>query len=114
VRAQCTKVKESLRAVVIMREKAAAERMQVPKEPRVSSKLETPRGSASGSLKPSGEPLLNLSPLELPDAPPAVPVETRDVQVQHESGFRGREMWDVTFLSTGYLRVEKLVLNSVG
>jgi hypothetical protein len=52
--------------------------------------------------------------LELPDAPPAVPVEMRDVQFQHESDFRGREMWGVTFLSTGYVRVKKLVLNSVG
>jgi hypothetical protein len=51
VQAQCTEVKESLRAVVEMRGKAAAERMPAPKEPRVSSKLETPRGSASGSLK---------------------------------------------------------------
>jgi hypothetical protein len=114
VRAQCTEVKALLRAVVEMRGKAAVERMTVPKEPRVSSKLKTPRGSASGSLKPSGEPLLNLSPLELPDAPPAVPMEMRDVQVQNKSGFRGKEMWDVTFLSTGYVRVEKLVLNSVG
>jgi hypothetical protein len=46
--------------------------------------------------------------------PPTFPVEMKDVQVQHESGSRGREMWDVTFLSTGYVRVEKLVLNSVG
>jgi hypothetical protein len=86
VRAQCTEVKESLRAVVEMRGKAALERMTVPKEPQVSSKLETPRGSASGSLKPSGEPLLNLSPLKLPVAPPPVPVEMKDVQVQAGEG----------------------------
>jgi hypothetical protein len=114
VRARCTEIKESLGAVVKMRGKAAVERMTVPKETRVSAKLETPRGSASGSLKLSGEPLLNLSPLKLLDVPPAVPVKMRDVQVQHESGFTGREMWDVTFLSTRYVSVEKLVLNSVG
>ena len=89
--------------------------MTVPKEPRVSSKLETPRGSASGSLKPSGEPLLNLSPLELPVAPPPVPMEMKDVQVQAGEGtFQGRETWDVTFLPTGYVRVEKLIMNSQG
>jgi hypothetical protein len=94
VRAQCTKVKESLRAVVEMRGKATVERRTVPKEPQVSSKLETPRGSASGSLQPSGEPLLNLLPLELPVAPPPVPVETKDVQVQAREGtFQGRETW---------------------
>jgi hypothetical protein len=62
VRAQCTEVKESLKAVVDMRGRAAAEQMLGPKETRVPSKLETPRESASGSLKPSGEPLLNLLP----------------------------------------------------
>jgi hypothetical protein len=28
--------------------------------------------------------------------------------------FQGRETWDVTFLSMGYVRVEKLVMNSQG
>jgi hypothetical protein len=77
--------------------------------------LETPRGAASGSLKPSGEPLLNLSPLELPVAPPPVPVEMKDVQVQAGEGtFQGRETWDVTFLPTGYVRMEKSIMNSQG
>jgi hypothetical protein len=36
-----------------------------------------------------------------------------DVQVQTRGSiFQGRETWDVTFLSTGYVRVEKLVMNS--
>jgi hypothetical protein len=114
VPAQCTEVKDLLKAVVEMWGRAAAERMLGTKETRAPSKLETPMESASGSLQPGGEQLLHPSPVELPTAPPAVPVEMRDVQVQHESGFLGREMWDVTFLSTGYVRVEKLVLNSMG
>jgi hypothetical protein len=31
-----------------------------------------------------------------------------------ENIFRGRETWDVTFLSTGYVRVEKLRMDSQG
>jgi hypothetical protein len=56
-----------------------------------------------------------LSPVDLPDAPPAAPVEMMDEQVRMgENIFQGRETWDATFLSTGYVRMEKLRMDSQG
>jgi hypothetical protein len=52
--------------------------------------------------------------LGIPEAPPPAPVEMINVQVQTGKGsFRG-ETWEVTFLSTGFVRVEIHVMNVQG
>jgi hypothetical protein len=107
VRAQCGEVKDLLHQAVGSRGKTPTA-TQRPQEPG-------PGPSVKRGLNTSGDPVLNPLPLELPGAPPPVPVEMKDVQVQAgESTFQGRETWDVTFLPTGYVRVEKLVMNSQG
>jgi hypothetical protein len=74
-----------------------------------------PGPSVERGLNASGNPVLNPPSLRLPVAPPPVPVKMKDVQVQAGEGtFPGRETWDVTFLPTGYVRVEKLVMKSQG
>jgi hypothetical protein len=71
--------------------------------------------SVERSLNPSGDPVSNPPSLELPVAPPPVPVEMKDVHVQAGAGtFQGRETWDVIFLPMGYVRVDKLIMNSQG
>jgi hypothetical protein len=107
VRAQYGEVKDLLHQAVGSRGKAPTA-TQRPQEPG-------PEPSVKRGLNTSGDPVLNPLLLELPVAPPPVPVEMKDVQVQTgESTFQGRETWDVTSLPTGYLRVEKLVMNSQG
>jgi hypothetical protein len=74
-----------------------------------------PGPSVERGLNASRNPVLNPPSLRLPVAPPPPPMEMKDVQVQAGEGtFPGRETWDVTFLPTGYVRVEKLVMNSQG
>jgi hypothetical protein len=107
VRAQCGELKDLLHQAVGSRGKTptATQRPQKP----------DPRPSVKRALNTSGDPVLNPPQLELPVAPPPGPIEMRDAQVQAgERNFQGRETWDVTFLSTGYVRVEKLVMNSQG
>jgi hypothetical protein len=107
VRAQCGEVKDLLH-------QAVGSGGRAPNATQPPSEFD-PKASPGPSVKRSGGPLLNPSPLELPVAPPHVPVEMRDAQVQAgERNFQGKETWDVTFLSTGYVRVEKLVMNSQG
>jgi hypothetical protein len=106
VRAQCAEVKGSLRKVVELRGGARAQQSLDSKEPRGATTRETSLNT--GADKFNEEQPLNLSPVDLPDAPPAAPVEMMDVQVQMgENIFQGRQTWDMTFLSTGYVRVEK-------
>jgi hypothetical protein len=113
VRAQCAKVKGSLQKVVELRGGARAQQSLDSKEPREATTQET--SFNIGADKFNKEQPLNLSPVDLPDAPPAAPVEMMDVQVQMgENIFQGRETWDVKFLSTGYVRVEKLRMDSQG
>jgi hypothetical protein len=108
VRAQCGEVKDLLH-------QAVGSGGRAPTATQPPSEFD-PKASPRPSVKRCGGPLLNPSPLELPVAPPPVPVEMRDAQVQagERNFWQGRETWDVTFLSTGYVRVEKLVRNSQG
>jgi hypothetical protein len=86
-----------------------------PKKPGPNPSSELPAQLAEDSLKPSGgKP---LSPLKAgsSEAQPPAPVEMVDVQVQAgETAFQGRETWEVTFLSTGSVRVEIQAMNSQG
>jgi hypothetical protein len=88
VRVQCGEVKDLLHKAVGSRGKAqAATQLPLEFSPKTS-----PGPLVIRSLHSSGEPLLNPSPLELPVAPPPVPVEMRDAQVQAgERNFQGRE-----------------------
>jgi hypothetical protein len=107
VQAQCGEVKDFLH-------QAVGSGGRAPTATQPPSEF-NPKASPGPSVKRSGGPLLNPPPLELPVAPPPVPVEMRDAQVQAgKRNFEIRETWDVTFLSTGYVRVEKLVMNSQG
>jgi hypothetical protein len=107
VRAQCGELKDLLHQAVGSRGKTSTATQRPQKL--------GPGPSIERGLNPSGDPVLNPPSLELPVAPPLVPVEMKDVQVQAAEGtFQGRETWNVTFLPTGYVRVEKLVLNSQG
>jgi hypothetical protein len=107
VRAQCGELKDLLHQAVGSRGKTPTA-TQRPQKPDHGPSLKR-------ALNTSGDPVLNPPQLELPVAPPPVPVEMRDAQVQAgERNFQGRETWDVTVLSTGYVRVEKLVMNSQG
>jgi hypothetical protein len=113
VRAQCAEVKGSLQKVVELRGGAGAQQSLDSKEPRGATTRDT--SFNTGADKLNEEQPLNLSPVDLPDAPPASPVEMMDVQVQMGKNiFQGRETWDVTFLSTGYVRVQKLRMDSQG
>jgi hypothetical protein len=90
VRAQCEEVKGSLQQVLELHGRAVAQQILDSKEPRVATTREA--SVKTGADKLNEEQPLNLLPVELPDAPPAAPVEMMDVQVQiGEKIFQGRE-----------------------
>jgi hypothetical protein len=117
VRTQCGEVKDALHKCVKSggRVPTATEAPPEFKESSPKPSLGSSVQLGTESLKPSGEPPLNPLPLGIPEAPPPVPVEMMDVQVQTgERVFQGRDTWEVTFLSTGSVRVEIHVMNAQG
>jgi hypothetical protein len=117
VRVQCGEVKDLLHQAVQSCGKIPPppQGPVEPKKPSPNPSSELPARLAEDSLKPSGgQP---LSPLKagISEALPPAPVEMVDVQVQAgKTAFQGRETWEVTFLSTGSVRVEIQAMNSRG
>jgi hypothetical protein len=117
VRVQCGEVKDLLHQAVQSCGKIPPppQGPVEPKKPGPNPKSELPAQLAEDSLKPSGGKPSSPLKAGIPEAPPPAPVEMVDVQVQAgETAFQGRETWEVTFLSTGSVRVEIRAMNSQG